>query len=245
MKLDHIEYIDSHCHLDLYKNYHEVIADAKKKNVFIVAMTNLPSVYSQEIKLINDDNVIIALGLHPQLIKEHKNQLSLFLDLLPKAKFIGEIGLDYQIAEGQSDQREVFERIIDESSKYKNKILSIHSRRSSEDVVSMVGANFPGHIILHWYSGSNPTLKKALSNGYFFSINPSMLNSISGKSIIDLLPLDRILTETDAPFVNVNNKVAFPSDVDTVIEYLAKIHDKQKQEIIEIVKANFFKMIVD
>lgn len=245
MKLDNIKYVDSHCHLDLYKNYDEVIADAKKKNVLIVAVTNLPSIYSQEIKLINDDNVIVALGLHPQLVNEHKGQLGLFLDLLPKAKFIGEIGLDYQMAKGQDDQREIFGKILTESSKYKNKILSIHSRRSSEDVVKMVGSNFPGHIILHWYSGSNSTLRKALSNGYFFSINSAMLNSASGKSIIDLLPLDRILTETDAPFVNINNKVAMPSDVAIVIEYLAKVHGKNEQEVSDHIKNNFVKMLED
>lgn len=247
INIQNVNYIDTHCHLDLYKNYKQVIKDIEQSNSFVVAVTNIPSVFEQDTQLLKSDNVIIALGLHPQLIKEYGEQINLFIELLPEAKFIGEVGLDYQEADIniRKKQQKIFEQILEESAKYKNKVLSIHSRRSSEDVVSMIGPDFPGHIILHWYSGSITILKRALDSGYSFSINPSMINSKNGQTIIKSLPLERILTETDGPFINIKNRTVTPSDVETVIDYLAKIHQKTKAEIGNAIKVNFQKILVD
>lgn len=240
------DYIDTHCHLDLYKNYTEVIAQSKVSNTSIVAVTNLPSVFERECKLFKDySNVIVALGFHPQLVKSHGDQVSQMLSFMSKTQFIGEIGLDYQ--ENNDDlktkQKYIFKRILDNAATYGNKILSVHSRKSSEDVVAMIGSNFPGSIILHWYSGSQSTLKKALSNGYLFSVNPAMTFSASGRSIINGLPLEKILTETDGPFTEVNNKQSIPSDVNLVLDYLAKLHNQTTQNIKEIIKNNFLNIL--
>jgi len=240
------EYIDTHCHLDLYKNSSEVIAQSKTLNTSIIAVTNLPSVYERECNLFKDDtNVTVALGFHPQLVQSHGDQISQMLSLMSKTQFIGEIGLDYQ--ENKEDlktkQKHIFKQILDRAATYTNKILSVHSRKSSEDVVAMIGSNFPGTIILHWYSGSQSVLKKGLANGYLFSINPAMTISTSGRSIIKGLPLERVLTETDGPFTEVNSMQTTPSDVNSVIEYLSKLHNKTTQDIKEIIKNNFLQLL--
>lgn len=247
MNIHDIDYIDVHCHLDLYEDYKQIIREIEQHKTLVIAVTNTPSIFKQEEQLFKSDNVILALGLHPQLIKEYGNQIDLFFDLFPRTKFIGEIGLDYQNTniDIRKRQQEIFKRIIEESAKYKNKILSVHSRRSSEDVISLIGPNFPGKIILHWYSGSISTLKKALSNGYFFSINSSMINSKNGQSIVKLLPLERILTETDGPFISLNDKIVIPTDVEVTINYLAQVFGKTKDEIREKLKMNFLKVIAE
>jgi TatD DNase family protein len=245
MDITNIRYIDVHCHLDLYKDYKQVIGEVEQNDTLVVAMTNIPSVFIQEEQLLKSDNVLLALGLHPQLIKEYSEQIDLFINLLPKTKFVGEIGLDYQESdiEVRKRQKKIFQRILEESAKYKNKILNIHSRRSAEDVVSMIGSGFPGHVILHWYSGSITTLKQALNNRFYFSINPSMINSKNGQSIIKSLPLDRVLTETDGPFINLNKRIAVPQNVEVVVDYLAKLHGKEKNKVIQIIKTNFLNLL--
>jgi len=242
---DDFKYIDTHCHLDLYEDYKDIALEASKNKTFIIAVTNMPSVFQHEVKLFKNDNVIVSLGLHPQLAKEYGHEINLFVDLLPKAKFIGEIGLDYQISDNdlKKKQIDIFERIVHESAKYEDKVLTVHSRRSSEDIVSIIGSNFPGTIILHWYSGSISTLKKALFNGYLFSINPSMTISKSGQAIIKALPLESILTETDGPFNSIDGKIIKPSDVKNVVTYLAKLHNKSEQFIEEQIKSNFIRII--
>jgi len=238
--------IDTHCHLDLYKDYAEVIAQSKMSSTSIVAITNLPSVFERECNLFkNYSSVIVALGFHPQLVKSHGDQVSQMLSLMPKTQFIGEIGLDYQESNEdlKTKQKYIFKQILDNAATYGNKILSVHSRKSSEDVVAMIGSNFPGNIILHWYSGSQSTLKKALTNGYLFSVNPAMIFSVSGRSIINSLPLEKILTETDGPFTAVNDKQSVPSDVNLVLDYLAKLHNQTTQNIKEIIKNNFLNIL--
>lgn len=239
-----INYFDTHCHLDLYKDYKDIICEAKENNTLIVAVTNMPSVFEHEVALFNYDNVLVSLGLHPQLINEYGHEIKLLIDLLPKSKIIGEIGLDYQNVsiDLKKKQKVVFEKIVTEAAKYKNKILSVHSRRSSEDVVAIIGSDFVGTVILHWFSGSGSTLNKALSSGYYFSINPAMTVSNNGQTIIKALPLERILTETDGPFTNLNNAVIKPSDVQVVISYLANLHGKSKDEVVEIIKNNTLKI---
>jgi len=240
------DYIDTHCHLDLYKNYPEVIMQSKKTNTSIIAVTNLPSVFERECNLFkNYSNVAVALGFHPQLVKSHGDQFSQMLSLMSRTQFIGEIGLDFQENSDdlKSKQENIFKQILDHAARYRNKILSVHSRKSSDEVVAMIGPNYPGNIILHWYSGSQSTLKKALANGYLFSVNPTMTLSASGRSIIKGLPLETILTETDGPFTETNNKQSIPSDVNSVIDYLAKLHNQTTQNIEKIIKNNFLNLL--
>ncbi len=245
MNSNNINYIDTHCHLDLYKDPEDIIRKAKADHTHIVAVTNLPSVYKREVKMYKAENVTLSLGLHPQLVKEYSHEIDLFLELLPDTKFLGEVGLDYQETDEtlKKKQKSIFEKILSECARYKNKILTVHSRRSSEDVVSMIGADFPGTIILHWYSGSISTLNKALALGCLFSINPAMTLSKSGQSIINAVPIERILTETDGPFTNTNKKISDPSDVIFVINYLAKLHGKTSDEVREKVKTNLLECL--
>lgn len=245
MNTNNISYIDTHCHLDLYKDPEVIIRKATAERTHIVAVTNLPSVYKREVEMYKYENVTVSLGLHPQLVKDYSQEINLFLEVLRDTKFIGEVGLDYQESDEflKRKQKTIFEKILCESARYKDKIISVHSRRSSDDVVSMIGADFPGTIILHWYSGLTSTLNKALAFGFFFSINPAMIVSKSGQSIIKELPIERILTETDGPFTKFNNETTVPSDVKYVIDYLSKLHKKSKDEILKIVRLNFKNII--
>lgn len=241
MNIQNANYIDTHCHLDLYKNYKQVITAIEQSNIFVVAVTNIPSVFEQDAQILKSTNVALALGLHPQLVRDYGDQIDLFVELLPKVKFIGEVGLDYQEVDinMRKRQQEIFKRVLEESAKYDDKVLSVHSRRASEDVVSLIGNNFPCKIILHWYSGSIATLKQAIDSGYFFSINTSMINSDKGQAIIHSLPLERVLTETDGPFIKLNSKIIIPTDIEIIVDYLARIHRKTNKEIMEKINTNF------
>lgn len=240
-----VDFIDTHCHLDLYKNYKSVVLDSIKHKTFVVAVTNIPSVFGQECTLFQKDaNIAVALGFHPQLVESYEHQIELFISLLPKAKFIGEIGLDYQDNNetARERQRKVFKRIIYQAAKYPNKVISVHSRNSTDDVISIIGKNYPGSIILHWYSGSIKTLERAINNGYYFSVNPSMTKTQKGQAIIKSIPLERLLTETDGPFLKLNDSIINPPDVESVIIYLSSVHKKSMGAVKKIVKNNFLKI---
>ena len=100
--------------------------------------------------------------------------------------------------------------------KNKPKFISIHSRKAESAVLDILDEEKRVPAVLHWYSGSTSELDRAVSKGHYFSINPAMINSKSGKKIIDRIPPERILTETDGPFIELNDKEVLPRDVSIV-----------------------------
>ena len=83
--------------------------------------------------------------------------------------------------------------------KDKNKIVSVHSRKAEKEVFELLQEYRIKNAIFHWYSGPLSLIEEIINAGYYFSINEAMTTSISGRKIISKIPLNRILTETDAP----------------------------------------------
>jgi TatD DNase family protein len=86
-------------------------------------------------------------------------------------------------------------------------------------------AEYPGAgpAVLHWFSGSQRELARAVDAGCWFSVGPAMLASDKGRSLAAKMPRDRILTETDGPFAQIDGIAALPWDCDRAVEGLADI----------------------
>ena len=89
------EVIDFHCHLDLYPDPLAVRDECVKRGMYVLSVTTTPSAWQGTSALAADTKRIrTALGLHPQLAHERRNELTLFDGFLPRRPYIGEIGLD-------------------------------------------------------------------------------------------------------------------------------------------------------
>jgi TatD DNase family protein len=151
------------------------------------------------------------------------------MELLPQTRYIGEVGLDDRNSSSFSVQKKVFEKIINACSEAGNKILTIHSRRADKEIVDIVGSQFPGKVVLHWFSGSMQVLERAVDAGYYFSVNHVMATSASGQRLIQQIPVNRLLTESDGPFVEYQGKPCSPLNIPTVIRLIAKL----KPELVD------------
>jgi TatD DNase family protein len=119
-------------------------------------------------------------------------------------------------------QREVFERILRLCALAGDKILTVHSVRSASHVLAMIEAPISrGRVVLHWFTGTRSECRRAVDLGCYFSINGEMLRSARHQALIADLPLDRLLTETDGPFVRIHNRAVQPSDVAKTLTSLA------------------------
>ncbi len=234
--------VDTHCHLDLYPNYAEVIAAVERDEIYTVAVTNTPSVFRACQRLTQSTRFIrTAVGLHPELVMQRFHELPLLMELLVETRYVGEIGLDF-VTRDEADrtrQRHVFYAILDQCASLGGKILTIHSRRAATEVVDMIGNDYPGKVILHWFSGSIGELRTAITNGYYFSVNPAMIKSSKGRALITEIPQDRLLTETDGPFVEVDGQPCRPHDVALVTKYLATAWSVVPQAASDILYQNF------
>lgn len=86
-------------------------------------------------------------------------------------------------------------------------------------------------VVFHWYTGSLAQLDRLLALGHFCSVNPAMLRSTRGRATIERLPPDRVLAETDGPFVSVSGGPAVPADVAEVEAFLARQWGRAATEV--------------
>lgn len=196
--------IDTHCHFDMMPNPEAYINEREKAGEIVIGMTNLPSHFAMGASHVRQyKHIRLALGLHPLLAAENKKELNAFSQYLEKTSFIGEIGLDfskegYASKDGQIDiLRELLIAIQN-----KRKIVSVHSRRAEKELLALLCEYEISNVIFHWYSGPVNLIPAILERGYYFSVNEAMCYSQKGRQIIDAIPWDRLLTETDAPYNN-------------------------------------------
>lgn len=237
--------IDTHCHIDLYPNPIQVINDCEAIGMIVIGMTNLPSHFEMGYKhVLPFKKVRLALGMHPLMANFHEKEFGLFLNNLSKTSYIGEVGLDFS-KEGKSTkeiQLETFSRILQAIAGQK-KLLSIHSRNAENNVLELLIEYNIKCAIFHWYSGPLNLIDKIIEAGYYFSINPAMIRSEKGKKIISKIPLHRILTESDGPFIQIDNRQIESKDIRLVYQYLSSMLQKTETEIDYLINSNFKKLI--
>ena len=217
--------LDSHCHLDRYRDAQGVAAEAARKGVFTIAVTNLPSHFRAGLPHVRRlARVRLALGLHPLAAAEHGREISDFEACFTATSFIGEVGLDYSRQGLDSKQRQVESfRVVARLLGASPKVVSLHSRGAEEDVLSVLDQFGVKRAIFHWYSGSLKTLEEVVRAGHLLSINPAMTRSAKGREIIARIPRTQVLSETDGPYVQVAGAPAKPWDAALVEEYLGRV----------------------
>jgi TatD DNase family protein len=242
-----MQFLDSHFHLDLTPEPVRTLSQLQRAGHQVIAVTNAPSVFLATATLAAPaEGVHAALGLHPELVATHGNELPLMWQLFERTRFIGEIGLDYVTTDDviRNQQRKVFEEIVSRCDKSGDKILTVHSRRSARDVVGIIGGGFRGKVILHWYSGSLRELKLAEEYGFYFSVNPAMCLSEGGLKLVHAMNPSRVLTETDGPFVSVNKRPAMAEDLIAVVTTLGNIWKCQPAEANQRIFDNWSAVLV-
>ncbi len=182
-----------------------------------------------------------ALGLHPQIAHERKGELPLFEQLLPEVRYVGEIGLDGgpEYKRHWQDQVLVFARILELCARAGGRVLTIHSRRATLPVLDALEAHpGAGTPILHWFSGTHRELARAVDLNCWFSVGPAMLASEKGRALAAKMPRDRVLTETDGPFAQLEGRAAFPWDAERAVALLADVWTEPVAAIREKLAAN-------
>lgn len=199
--------IDMHCHYDMIPNPENYIRQHEMAGNIIIGMTNTPAHFEIGLPHIKDyRNIRLSLGFHPQLAEDNQEKLLRFSSLISKTSYVGEVGLDFSkyFINSRSTQLESFEYICTCLSGFK-KIISIHSRMAEKEVVEMLSKYNIATPVFHWYSGPLGLIPQIIELGGYFSINEAMTLSEKGRKIIDKIPIDRILTESDAPYNRKNN----------------------------------------
>lgn len=241
--------VDFHCHLDLYPKHPELVAECERQGIFTLSVTTTPRAWPENQRLASaTKHVRIALGLHPQLVKERAAEISIWRDFLPQARYIGEVGLDAgpRFYDSFDAQKQVFETVLRDCANQGGKILTVHSVRSARTVLDMIETYLPpgrGAFVLHWFTGSQAEAERAVQLGAYFSVNADMLRSDRHRKMIVSLPIDKVLTETDGPFTKVDSRTAEPGDVAQTVEGLAQLYAMPADELSELIFGNLRRLV--
>ncbi len=249
---DSINLVDTHCHLNDVKYADDcstVIENAKANGVtrMIVLGDTMASSYDA-IKIADaHDGVFAAAGVHPQeALSLNVRDYDVLAELmtLPKVKALGEIGLDYYYENASRElQQEIFIRQLDVA-RQMHMPVSIHDRDAHGDTMKILkteGRGLTGSI--HCFSGSYEMAKELLKMGGFLGVDGPLTfkNAAKLPEIIAKIPLDRLLVETDSPYlapVPKRGRRNEPAYVRFVAEKVAEIRGISLEEVATQTTAN-------
>ena len=163
-----------HTHLDLYPDLVDAITACDQRRTATLTVTTTPKAFTRNCKVSRHSEFVrVGLGLHPQLVAERSAEITLFEELLPQSRYIGEIGLDAGPRHYGSFelQKSVFERILRMCAKEGGKILSIHSVRAAKPDARFAGNVLPtGSWERRCFIGSPGALAKLVEHPHSVAI---------------------------------------------------------------------------
>ena len=246
--------IDSHCHLDhepLLSDLKNVIKRSKDIGIekLLTISTSIES-FSRVKEIVNRDDIIFGtIGIHPHETDKNKIDSEFFIKNLRENKKIigiGETGLDFYYDNADRDKQISSFKIHIEAALRANIPLIIHSRNAEEKTFDILNEYKKEKlkILMHCFTGSQKFAEQLLRFNSYFSASGiiTFKNSTELQKTFKFLPLDKVLIETDSPFlapVPNRGKKNEPSFIDFTATKLAEIKGIEKSEIIKITTDNF------
>jgi len=246
--------IDSHCHLDhdpLINNINEILQRSKEAGIrkLLTICTTFKSFESIENILKIDDMIYGTFGIHPHETESNEVTKKTILENIkknPKLIGIGETGLDfYYNNSDKQKQIDSFKKHIEASIEV-NLPLIVHSRNAESETFNILNEykNQKPKILMHCFTGSYDFFKEMEKLNSFFSASGIITfnNSSTLQSTFSKIPNDRLLVETDSPFLSpvpMRGKKNEPSFIKYTIKKLADLKNMNLSEMITLTTKNF------
>lgn len=238
---------DTHCHLGQFRDPAQVLRDSASANVRIVVATENPEEYRRLLtRLRGSETAIVGLGLHPaSRAARDPAQLSRFFRFLPEARWVSEVGLDFQRNTDRIERRSqilVFESILSHAM-IRSKVLSVHSRGAASEVTARLN-DARVAAVMHWFSGTNAELEAAVEAGLYFSVNDPMLRSRRASALLARIPPDRLLLETDGPYARAaDGSISSPAGLAATTKRLAELMGLPTDDLTVVLEQNHRKLL--
>lgn len=247
--------IDSHCHLDSldyetrHRNVDEVIENAKARGVhhFISVCTTVGRFEAMKNLTSHRNDVSLSCGIHPLNVEDEPFDYDRLFQFAqdPKVVAIGETGLDYHYTpETKALQQSLFVQQIEIANKL-NKPLIIHSRSARQDTMDILEQHNAEKCggVLHCFTEDWAMAKRALDIGFYISISGiiTFRNAEELREVVRKVPLDRLLVETDSPYlapIPYRGKPNQPAYVRETCEYVATLKGVSMEELARITTEN-------
>ena len=250
-----MEFFDSHCHLgdDAYsEDLEQVVSIASSGGLTRILSLGWDLKSSRKaVELANRfENVYAAVGFHPENLEEVSDAALEEIKALAQDKkviAIGEIGLDYywyKDAKDHENQKVWLIKQIDLANELGLPV-SIHAREASFDILQLLTEHPVKHnAVLHCYSGSVESLKSLAKLGYYFGFDGPITykNAIVPKECVKACPIERILVETDSPYLSpvpLRGTRNEPKNIPIIVKTMAELRNLSLEEMTTVLNDNF------
>ena len=248
--------VDSHCHLDFpdfQGREDELLAAMKAKDVGWALIAGVTLERFQGVLALTERfaNLYAAVGVHPdtQEGEEPDEDTLIRLASYPKVVAIGETGLDYYRLEGDLEWQRARFRTHIRAARATGKPLIIHTREAAADTLRILEEEGAGEAggVFHCFTETRAVAEAALALGFHISFSGivTFKNALQIKEVARFVPLDRILVETDAPYLTPvphRGKLNHPALVRHVAEEVAKLRGISVEDLAQATTANFFRL---
>jgi len=245
--------VDTHCHLvdpQFMKDLREVLSRAQESGITRIVNAGYDVATSKRAILMarEEDWLLPAVGIHPnEAAEESIKEMGKIEEMLAAEKVIavGETGLDYyRDFSPREAQQELFRMHIALAKENRLPLL-IHTRNSVDDAIAILASGDHHRGVFHCYSGSYEQARQIIDFGFYISFAGVLTVSRRAREVIRKLPLDRILLETDAPFLaplSHRGKRNEPAYIMETLHLAANVLDMRPNELEAILDANAHKL---
>jgi TatD DNase family protein len=240
--------IDIHAHLcfpDFDKDINQVIEKAKEEIDGVIVSSARFEEGRKVLELVKKHPgfLFATLGYHPTEGTDYEGVLRLIEQNHDRIVGIGEVGLDYHWEDDlkkRDQQKVVFERFIDAAQKHRLPLV-IHSWDAEPDCFQMVKER-KIQCVFHCYSGPLDLLKQIIERGFYVSMSTHITFSKHHKTLIRSIPLEKLLLETDSPFLGPEHHRNLPWNIKLSAEKIAAEKGVPKETVLETAKQNAIKV---
>ena len=251
--------VDSHCHLDRLdlsahqQSLAQLIAQARTRNVagmlcVCISEENKNAVLSIAAEF---ESVVASVGVHPSDVKQQAINVETLIHWAdaPKVVALGETGLDYyHSTDFVAIQQESFKNHLIAGAQLKLPVI-VHTRQAQQDTLALMRAyaDTESSGVMHCFTESWEMARAALDMNFYISISGivTFKNAEDLREVVKKIPLERLLIETDSPYlapIPYRGKSNIPQYVREVADYIAELKGIEKEELYKATSANFLRL---
>lgn len=243
-------YIDVHCHLDYFSDeeIEEIVVKAREVRVGKILSAGISKQTNRKVLKLAEryPEVKACLGIYPidgldMETKEIDAEIAFIRSRKDSIIGIGEVGMDFKDTDDRVVQERNFRKFISLAIEL-DKPLIVHSRKAEERCIKILEELGAKKVVMHCFSGKKKFIERIVSNGWFCSVPTCVTRSEQFRMLVEMVPLNQLLCETDSPFMHPSGSEGGKNEPGNVVvsyEEIAEIKGEKIEDIERAVEENF------
>jgi len=236
--------VDAHHHLDLHgAGVAAALAEIRRRRILTIAVALDPESYRRTVSLAAGEPLVLpAFGVHPARAADWAGRLDEVVALAESAAQIGEVGLDHHFVRDRAAdaaQRRVLDALLEVAAR-RDVPVTLHTKAAEGEIADALEDHGVARAVVHWYSGPVRDFRRLVDLGCWFTVGVEVLTSAAIREVARQIPVERLLTETDAPggWKSLRGTPGAPGQIADVVREVARVRGMRAKDLRSLVWRN-------